>query len=561
MRSNRKRAIGANLSPDASSESQVSNLKPNSPQPGLPLLSSTANLSLDRLAKSALGYGDYLRFRDLVRVRSGLHFPEKKWADLEMGIFKALAESPITPNNSSYNLDEYYNLLCDKSNPTGRVEMDRLIKMLTIGETHFFRDKAQFDALTRYILPDLIARKRAAAAAVGPGISPQLRIWSAGCATGEEAYSVAIVLKELLPDLENWQILILATDINPDALSRAREGIYSDWSFREDRAKALLPYYFRPETPQPPRNGVRYRLNSQIRQMVTFVSLNLVDDNYPAIYNNTVSMDLILCRNVTIYFTEEATRQVIRQFYDTLIEGGWLVVGHSEPSMLVYQAFQLRSFPDTFFYQKTTRISQEAGFEKLIAPARSFQTASEVFQSPATQPSNRPIVQADSSTIPDFYEQAQIYLQADRVQDAITTLQQKLTYEPDFAPAHSLLGLAYAELGQWEEAQRWCHSALKLDKLLAEAYFVLGLVSQNQADIQAAIGMFKKAIYLKRFEPLFHFHLAALYHQQNQTELARRAYQNAIRILENWPDDQIVPYSGGATTKYLLETIQRIWAE
>ncbi|MFN8453562.1 MAG: CheR family methyltransferase [Anaerolineae bacterium] len=529
-------------------------------------------------AKLELSYHDYLRFRELVRERSGLHFPEKKWPDLEIGIFKALAESPLRLNSNGHNLDEYFHLLSDKNHPTGRAEMDRLIKMLTIGETHFFRDKAQFDALTQHVLPDLIARKRAAAAAVGRGTAPQLRIWSAGCATGEEAYSVALVLKELLPDLENWQILILATDINPDALARAREGLYSDWSFRENRAKALLPYYFSPETPQPPRQVARYRLHPHIRSMVTFASLNLVEDNFPAIHNNTLSMDLILCRNVTIYFAEEATRQVIKQFYNSLVEGGWLVVGHSEPSMLVYQAFQLHSFPDTFLYQKAghshARSTNWGWFDRVKKATGSLRSHF-LPTNPATSQNldiapTRPMretasARVDSAYQPpvifDPYQQAQTLLQVGRVQEAIVQLKQKLDIEPNSAPAYSLLGLAYANLGQWDEARQWCQHALKMDGLLAEAYFVLGLVAQNQSDPELAIGMMKKAIYLNQFEPLFHFHLGTLYHQQNQIELAQRTYQNAIRILKKWSGDHIVPYSGGATAKYLLETIQRIWAE
>src|SRR5574341_1156108 len=133
-----------------------------------------------------LSYGDYLRFRELVLERSGLYFPEKKRVDLESGLFKALASSAVSRLNGRHNLDQYYQLLCDKSNPGGRAEMERLINFLTIGETYFFRDEGQFNALTTKVLPALIARKRAAAAAFGPNIQPQLRLWSAGCATGEE---------------------------------------------------------------------------------------------------------------------------------------------------------------------------------------------------------------------------------------------------------------------------------------------------------------------------------------------------------------------------------------
>ena len=303
---------------------------------------------------SKLGYGDYLRFRELVLERSGLHFPEKRRANLEAGLFKALAASALLVSEGGYNLDGYYELLRDKNNPTGKAELERLLHTLTIGETHFFRDEAQFNALATYVLPELIARKRAAAAAVGPGINPQLRIWSAGCATGEEAYSIAILLSELLPDIDRWHILILATDINQESLDRARQAHYSDWSFREARAKALRPNYF---TYNPTSNARfdsgRYLLRDDIRQMVTFTSLNLIEDDYPAIHNNTISMDLILCRNVTIYFTEAATRQVVKRFYEALENSGWLAVGHAEPSLTIYRAFQTRTFPNTVLYQKT----------------------------------------------------------------------------------------------------------------------------------------------------------------------------------------------------------------
>ena len=202
---------------------------------------------LDTQHKSSkLGYGDFLRFRNLVLERSGLYFPEKRRASLEVGLFKALAATTSFTSEGGYDLDDYYNLLRDKNNPTGKVELERLIHTLTIGETHFFRDEAQFNALATHVLPELITRKRAAAAAIGPAVKPQLRIWSAGCATGEEPYSIAILLTELLPDIDQWHILILATDINQESLVRARQAHYSDWSFREARAKTLRFSYFFP---------------------------------------------------------------------------------------------------------------------------------------------------------------------------------------------------------------------------------------------------------------------------------------------------------------------------
>jgi len=182
-----------------------------------------ANLTGKAKAEYKLGYGDYLRFRDLVLERTGLHFPEKKRTDLEIGVLKSLAESSLAGSNHRNDLDAYYSLLTDRNNPATQTEMKRLIDTLTIGETHFFRDESQFNALANEVLPAVIARKRAAAAAVGPDIQPQLRIWSVGCATGEEPYSLAMMLKELLPDIDNWYILILATDISLTALKRAQK--------------------------------------------------------------------------------------------------------------------------------------------------------------------------------------------------------------------------------------------------------------------------------------------------------------------------------------------------
>ena len=523
---------------------------------------------------SKLGYGDYLRFRELVLERSGLYFPEKRRVSLEVGLFKALAASKMFISEWGYNLDGYYELLRDKNNPAGKAELERLIHTLTIGETHFFRDEAQFNALATNVLPELIARKRAAAAAVGPGINPQLRIWSAGCATGEEPYSIAILLNELLPDLDQWHILILATDINQESLDRARRAHYSDWSFRETRAKALRPTYFTYNPSSKARfDSGRYRLRDDIRQMVTFVSLNLIEDDYPAIHNNTVSMDLILCRNVTIYFTEAATRQVVKRFYEALVGGGWLAVGHAEPSLMVYRAFQTHTFPNSVLYQKTGQpqpwpddwdwLDDSGQAEPPPTAATWVQTGPSLLFSPP-EISATPNGKSSNSSSPvpvDLYELARTQLEQGYIKEAIEALQGKLAEAPDFAPAHCLLGRAYANMGRWTEAQHWCQSALERDRLLPEVYYVLGLVYQHEDNLELAIDMLKKAIYLDRQTPLPHFNLAMLYKKLGRLKNAQRAFQNAINVLEKWPSTAVIPDSGGATAKHLLDISRRLLDE
>jgi len=158
----------------------------------------------------------------------------------------------------------------------------------------------------------------------------------------------------------------------------------------------------------------------------------------------------------------------------------------------------------------------------------------------------------------DSFDIAGVLLNKGHIEEAINELHQKLAADPNFAPAHTLLGRAYANLGRWSEARRWCESALKLEALQPEAYYVLALVHQHKGRYKLAVDTLKKAIYLERDNPLFHFNLATLYKNKGQIKKARRACQNVIRILEKWPSGSIVPDTGGATAKHLLEAAKRI---
>ncbi|HMQ54579.1 MAG TPA: CheR family methyltransferase [Anaerolineae bacterium] len=538
------------------------------------LYSSAANPSQPATLETKLGYGDYIRFRDLVLKESGLHFPESKRLDLELGLLKAMASSPVAEVEPHQKLEAYYRLLLDETDSARVTEMRRLINALTVGETHFFRDEYQFDALIEQVLPQLIERKQVMARSLGPEVKPRLRIWSAGCASGEEPYSIAIALKQLLPEIHNWQILILATDINENLLAKARWASYSDWSFREARAKQLRDRYFYLEP-----DSLRYRLSEDLQKMVTFARLNLVTDDYPLLQNNTFGMDLILCRNVTIYFTEVVTRQVIKRFHSALVEGGWLVVGHAEPSLVVYQAFQAHSFPGTLLYQKMVKTASGpektawvlegtqtpipnllsvTGSERPDQPLADWVPVVPEIDQVGTPPPAINGSSARAETAADPYGLAMQLLDGGLIEEAITELNRKLAESPDFAAAHAALGRAYADLGRWNEARRWCQSALALDSLQAEAYCVLGMVYQYEGLNGTAIDMLKKAIYLDREQPVAHFSLGMLYKKLGQTGNARRSLRNTVRVLEKWPPDRLIPNSDGATAKYLLDAALRV---
>lgn len=492
-----------------------------------------------------LGYGDYLRFSQLVRERCGLHFSDSRRSELELGIRQAFAASTCA------DLDEYFNLLSDAH--SGAVEMDRLVNAVTVSETHFFRDEAQFNALVNTVFPRLIERKRPLRT---------LRIWSAGCASGEEPYSIAVLLRELLPDIDQWAITILGSDINTASLERARLASYSTWAFREERAKLLRPRYFQ-------ASGNRFELLPEVRNMVTFKKINLVEPCYPSYETNTMLMDLILCRNVTIYFSEMITRWVVDRFYDALADGGWLVVGHSEPSIDVYRRFRVRNFPDTVLYQKMppTAGLYMPGTKPAAPPPISIPPLPSL--PPTTPPSQIRTLYSPppaSQLIPapaaapveqNPLDLANELLEYGRSEDARQLLTRLAAERPPDAKVSALLGKAHANLGNWQEAERWCRQAVEKDKLILPAYYTLALVLQHEGRLIEAIEAMKKVVYIDRNNVLGHYGLANLYFENAQLSQAQKSLDNALRLLQGQAEDQMVPGSGDVTVGRLRDAITR----
>jgi chemotaxis protein methyltransferase CheR len=245
--------------------------------------------------------GDLVRIRELIRSRTGMALGEKRSSDLEWAIGKAAEAAGLS------SAAALYDLLAGSEGVSEAFE--RLISALAVSETHFFRDSRQMDQLRTSILPGLIARRRR---------DRKLRLWSAGCSTGEEPYTLAILLRQLVPDLSHWDVLILATDIDRESIERAREGIYRQWSFRGMPASMLAPHVI-PE-------GSHFEVVPRIRDMVTFARLNLAEPIYPSPTTNTDGMDLILCRNVLLYFDKEQAHRVVARLWNSLVEDGWLLV-------------------------------------------------------------------------------------------------------------------------------------------------------------------------------------------------------------------------------------------
>lgn len=551
-----------------------------------------------------LSDAEYLRFQEFILKHSGLHFPENRRKELEKGVMEALENAPVGITNAQ----SYFAYLNRSDNQAAQDELDRFINLFTIGETHFFRNTAQFEALASHILPALIAEKRKAAALVSHNADPmpQLRIWSAGCATGEEPYSIAMLLRDLIPDIKQWRIFILGTDINADSLMRARAGIYRDWSFREAEAKKKRQIYFE-------RDGANYRLKDVVRRQVTFAQHNLIEDDYPSASDGTVCMDLILCRNVTIYFPHEVTEQLIKKFHATLVDGGWLLVGHAEPSLTAYKDFTAYAYPKAILYQKaprprpskngngsmserkfdsnptmqlhtarlqtarlqtsrlhTARLGDQMNTRKLD-PNRTRPGLGQSHTGFSEQP---PPVTARLKQTAAFqaavaeaekaaakrYEEAQLLLQQGKIGQAIQILEALLSENKRNVPACCLLARAFANVGQYLQARFWIQQAIKYDSLNPKAYYLLAVLDENEGLLGQAIENFKKMIYIDVNNPLPHFHLAALYSKVGKAEMAQRALNSSIRSMEKLPKDHILP-ENGESVGWLLQTAREMLKE
>jgi chemotaxis protein methyltransferase CheR len=280
---------------------------------------------------------------DLIAARLGLHFPRARWSDLERGV-QAAARELNFPDVAAY----IQRLL---SSPLTQQQVAILASHLTIGETYFFREPRVFVTLEEEILPAL-TRARGEHAR-------RLRVWSAGCATGEEPYSIAISISKVVPEVQDWHVTLLATDINPRFQQTASEGLYREWSFRDTPPWIKAQYFSR----QP---GGRLAILPAIQRMVTFAYLNLVDDVYPSLLTNTTAMDVIFCRNVLMYLAPEQAKKVVHRLHRALADGGWLVVGPSETSQALFASFQAVNTPGAILYRKHTSCKPPAADQSTI---------------------------------------------------------------------------------------------------------------------------------------------------------------------------------------------------
>ena len=485
--------------------------------------------------------------KDFLLEHSGLHFNQHNHRILERGLMRRIQALRME------SLPAYFKYLTDT--PDNYDEVNKLLGLLTIGETSFFRYRSHCEALIHYVLPRLLAANRD---------QRKLRIWSAGCSTGEEPYSLAILLLEHFPELMSWDVQILATDINKRSLRHAREGLYGERSLRmvED---SLRERYFE-------QVGKHNLLTAQVRRMVRFDYLNLQTSFPSSFAGRQGEVDLLFCRNVLIYFELKTIRQIVAKFSQSLSPQGYLFLGHAETMQNVSDRFRRHHQNNAFFYQAKDPLGSGEAVAK--ASARAKPLGKPVLVNPVKVKRSPPLVgtkaeqlQAEEKAEALACDPETLYLEAfsafDREQFAESTrlFEQLLEIEPNHPKGLVGKGLLLANQGKYGDARLYCARAIKVDDLLPEAYLLRGLILDMEGFLERALVEYQKVLWLEPAFVMAHYLSARAHDHLAEKEKKRRSLRNTLRILEKAADQAAIPFSGGLSRAVFLEVVRKELAE
>ncbi len=490
----------------------------------------------------------------------GLHFPEKQLESMGKSVMKAALDLKRDPQTDS--LKKWL-----ESSSLPRTEIDALARHLSVGETYFFREGSGLELFRNEIIP---AIKQQAS-------DEEIRIWSAGCSSGEEPYTLAILLYENIPDLRYRNIRILASDLNPEALAKAQKGIYSAWSFRET-PEAYKNKYFS-------ARGKHFEIRKDIREMVSFFQLNLAGSAYPSADNGTKCLDVIFCRNVLMYFLPEMAIAVAKRFYEAMKPEAWLITSQVELHQEYYAAFKKIRYKQGIFYRKSRKDEKmhplsgafspqpqknlgQTNMASIITGLKSESTTSRKHtMRPAntpgalsarskslksdSQPNGMPAKLAgktgQATKEPHNLEKAHRFFKEANYTACSDYCLAYLKDQPFETAIGELLVRSLANLGRHNEARYW---AEKLISANGENTAYLGLfasILMEQNDFRLAEKSLVKALYLDPYYVPGLFNMYSVLNSLGKKMLAKKYFNNLLKAIDKLEDHKEIPGLEGMT--------------
>jgi chemotaxis protein methyltransferase CheR len=409
---------------------------------------------------------------DHVAAQIGLRLPRERWPELWLAVSEATGDA-----GEEASLDRWL------AQSFSRAQIETLARHLAVGETYFFREPDTFEALEHEALPRLIAARRAA------GLR-RLNVWSAGCCSGEETYSLAILIERLVPDSAGWDITLLGTDIHPGFLVRAEQGLYGDWSFR-GVAHDVVERHF--DAVGPGLHAVR----PELKRLVRFSYFNLAEDTDPG-----WRMDLIVCRNVLMYFDPAQSVQVLARLHRCLADDGWLALGAAETPLAPHHGFEKVALHDAVVYRKQPIALQ--------APLEAARAAPPLL--PRPEPAASPVDEAAR-----LAERARVH----------------------------------ADEGRLAEADRCCRAAIAADKCNPRLHYLHSLILEEAMRFDEAKAALRRALYFGPQFVLGHVGLGRLCERQGERARATRHFETALGLLGLEPAESVLPESDGLSAVQL----------
>jgi chemotaxis protein methyltransferase CheR len=539
---------------------------------------------------------DWLKaaFLRLIAEETGLEIKRHDQGALDAKIFSRMKALRIP-------FPEYYYQLLTSGTQESHQEWKNLVLMLANPESFFFRDKGHFDLLEKHIIPDLIQRNQ---------LTRTIRICSAGCSTGEEPYSLAILCKELIPDLEQWNLMILGLDISSWAIEKAKAGIYRPWSFR-NVVSEVKERYFKVSNDE-------YHIDPEIKKILKFQTCNLVKDSFPMPDSEIREIDLIICRNVFIYFTDTAISRVVEKFYDALQPDGYLLTGHAELYTQNLNKFQAKAFPEGIVYRRLDEqltissqskvqsphfISEdsELSFEEIqirdnsiIEPGitQSLHFISEDIElsfeeiqmqensiiEPRTQDldnifsiseQNIDLAHFDSQNsdqdqhLNESYllQSAESLMQKKAYNLAINQVKKALEINSKNFHACYLMAQLFNHLNNHERAIFFCYKALEIDAFSTDIYYILADIFEKQRSFSDAKKNLKKIVYLKPGAVKAYLKLSHIYQAENDLERMHKMQNAALNILKNLPPKMQIPELDDLSVTQLILQLETSFRE
>jgi chemotaxis protein methyltransferase CheR len=460
----------------------------------------------------------------------GFHLDEDKKNHLKRLLAYRLKKNGLT------NEKDYLNLICSRR---GKIERQFMIAAFTVGETYFYRNNSHWKALKNKIFPDILEKKR-------QRNDNTLRIWSAACSSGEECYTIAIVISESIAYYQNWNIEILATDINEDSLNHAKNGIYTENSFREVHDDFKKRYFV--------KSKGKFKIKKQYKEMVTFEPFNLITQNgFPKHYSN---FDMIFCRNVLMYFSPEIAQNIMGSLFNALNDDGYMLLGHTEGP--ITKGFHLKpiSLYNSIVYQKQRPKTSHLRIE--TSKINCLQHVKKISQKYPLKIENK--LQRKKLLAPicpkNYFAEALDLYCVGKIDDA----QQVLNKHNENQTLNSLLlvGLIYIQKRNLNAAQVIYKEAQLIYDLTPETHMFGAMIHEEMNNLSEAINGCRSAIFLDQIFFYPHFRLGEIYRKLGDQEKMIKSFNNALKSLHLDHSNRLKLFCVGYSKDFLEDYLNNI---